>query len=196
MHHSFDESRLAKILTDATNQANDAEIQEAEKQNELSKERTQYFEKIALGSGATIAAIVSLAGSHPGRFQPSWILRSALLSLGAAMAAAMYRNWRYPYYVVSVMQGFKIAALQRREKAKRDFFLAVPANSIQDGKRIDGVAWAKGHVEVDQTLTDKILELKRSEKSARKQVKFSENTTLIFLGVAACFLIALVWKNL
>jgi hypothetical protein len=59
---------------------------------DISKEKTQYFEKIALASAGTIALVVSFVGSHAGRLQPPWLLRSALIVLVLAMITAMYRN--------------------------------------------------------------------------------------------------------
>ncbi len=98
----------------------DATRQQAEKQAELAKERTQYFEKIALGSGATIAAVVSFIGSQKSTLQPAWLFRSALIALVVTMVAAMYRNYKYPYYVMNVFQGFKLSKWQRQAKAKRE----------------------------------------------------------------------------
>jgi hypothetical protein len=65
-------------------------------------EKAQYFEKLAIGSGAAIAAMVSFLGGHTGRLQPAWIPRCSLVSLVIAMFAALYRNFRYPFYVTAV----------------------------------------------------------------------------------------------
>jgi hypothetical protein len=63
------------------------------------KERTQFFEKLAIGSGATIAALVSFLGANDKRvLHPHWILRSALVALVVAMFTAMLRNYVYLHW--------------------------------------------------------------------------------------------------
>jgi len=60
------------------------------------KERTQFFEKLAIGAGATIAALVSFLGANNKRvLHPEWILRCALVALVVAMFGAMLRNYIY-----------------------------------------------------------------------------------------------------
>jgi hypothetical protein len=68
---------------------------------EAATQRTSFFEKIAIGSGATIAALVSFLGTHAAGLHPHWVLRCSLVSLAIAMVSALYRNYMYPHYQVS-----------------------------------------------------------------------------------------------
>jgi hypothetical protein len=70
-------------------------------QLEAATQRTSFFEKIAIGSGATIAALVSFLGTHAAGLHPHWVLRCSLVSLAIAMVSALYRNYMYPHYQVS-----------------------------------------------------------------------------------------------
>ena len=94
MRNPADAERLKKLLESAYTNATDVGNQAAQAHADIAKEKTQYFEKIALGSGATIAAVVSFVGVHAGRLKPPFLLRSALVTLVAAMVSSMYRNWR------------------------------------------------------------------------------------------------------
>jgi hypothetical protein len=63
------------------------------------KERTQFFEKLAIGSGATIAALVSFLGANDKRvLHPHWILSCALVALVVAIFTAMFRNYMYLHW--------------------------------------------------------------------------------------------------
>jgi hypothetical protein len=66
----FESARL-KTLHDAANaNLNEALKTANQTQIDIAKERTQFFEKLAIGSGATIAAMVSFFGAHSQRLQP------------------------------------------------------------------------------------------------------------------------------
>src|SRR6266481_3639165 len=87
---------------------------------ELAKERTQYFEKLAIGSGATIAAIVSFLGVHAGKLHPVWIMQCSLISLVVAIVAALYRNFRYPHYILAVTNVSWINAKLYQQQRKKE----------------------------------------------------------------------------
>lgn len=59
-----EELRLKTRLEGAIKHAADINERALEVYAEVAKEKTHYFEKIALGSGATIALLVSFVGSH------------------------------------------------------------------------------------------------------------------------------------
>lgn len=50
---------------------------------DIGKEKTQFFEKIALASGGTIALVVSFVGAHAGRLQPPWFAAVGSRHLGS-----------------------------------------------------------------------------------------------------------------
>jgi hypothetical protein len=87
-------------------------------QADAAKDRTQYFEKLTIGCGAAIAAFVSFLGAtsdkHP--LHPKWMLPSTVALLTFAMFAALYRNFRYQNYLISV---FKKAYLKSGLVQKR-----------------------------------------------------------------------------
>src|SRR5260370_4021395 len=152
MRNPADAERLKKLLESAYTNATDVSNQAAQAHADIAKEKTQYFEKIALGSGATIAAVVSFIGSHNGSLKPPYLLRSALVTLIATMVGSMYRNWRYPYYIYGVWLINEGEAKRTREQRRADFFRAVPVNSIQTGMPIDGEEWAADHAKRDRIL--------------------------------------------
>ena len=170
--------RLKKLLESADTSATEIINQAAQAQTDIAKEKTQYFEKIALGSGATIAAVVSFIGSHSGRLKPPYLLRSALVTLIATMVGSMYRNWRYPYYINGVWLVNEYQATRRREQRRADFFEAVPVNSMQTGMPIDGAKWAADHEKTDRILEKKIKEFTEGRDNAWKAVSRAERITL------------------
>jgi len=196
MYDPTEAKRLEHLVNAATREASAAERQQHERQLELARDRTQYFEKIALGSGATIAAVVSFIGAHKDRLQPPWLFRAALVALVVAMFAAMYRNFRYPYYLMNVWQGFKLSKWEARERSKRNYFAAVPAHSLQDGKPIDGAEWARDFdSRIEPALKAKISEFARGEKATYRETQIAEALSLVAAVVGISFLVLLAWKN-
>jgi hypothetical protein len=65
---------------------------------DIAREKTQYFEKIALGSGGTIGLVASVVGLTCGSLAPRLATPFCSGWLALAMIAAVYRNWKYPFY--------------------------------------------------------------------------------------------------
>jgi hypothetical protein len=107
--------RLRRLLQSADQSVRDAEADYSETQLDLAKGKTQYFEKLAIGSGAAIAAIVSFLGVHAGKLQPVRIMQCSIISL----VAALYRNFRYPYYVLAVKNLSWIHAKRYQQQCKK-----------------------------------------------------------------------------
>jgi hypothetical protein len=161
---------------------------------DIGKEKTQYFEKIALAAGGTIALVVSFVGAHAGKLNPPWLLRSALILLVLAMVAAMYRNWKYPFYQIAVYGRQYAAAQLERERSKRDLIVAIP--SIDHTGRPNDVQAIRAQFVLDEkVLNDKIDECKRQEHSAFEQTKWLERAALVLIVVSMGMLIALAWRN-
>src|SRR5208282_3981725 len=100
--------RLNNLFQNAIKRANETEDRSTQASVDIAKEKTQYFEKIALANAATIALVVSFVGaahsgadSHSGRLQPACMLCWALVALLLAMISAMLRNWLNPSYVIA-----------------------------------------------------------------------------------------------
>ena len=172
-----------------------AAAQYNEKQIELAKERTQYFEKLALGSGATIAAVVSFIGTHLGRLRPPLLLRSTLVILVVAMLAAMARNWFYPRYVLATFLREYDEALLEREKTRAGYFSAGPALSLQDGKPIDVQGWLAHHEQIKPILNLKISQFEAESEHWLKLIKVLELICLGASGLAIASLVLLAWIN-
>lgn len=192
--HAIDLARLQHLLKSAQENVRDAEKQSSETQLDLSKERTQFFEKLAIGCGATIAAIVSFVGTHAGKLHPVWIFRCALISLAIGLVSAMYRNFRYPYYVLAARHRILTEAMQYQQRCKNDLF-QVDRNAIgiQTGKPIDLRQWTVDFSQSDAGLVELIKEQKQREQGIYSQVQRAEQLCLMFIGVA---MIALVWLAL
>jgi hypothetical protein len=88
----------------------------------LGKEKTQFFEKLALGSGATIAALVSFLGARKDALSPRWLLRSSIVSLALVILLSLYRNWRYQFYALRSSRREYFAALQREQRTRDEMF--------------------------------------------------------------------------
>jgi hypothetical protein len=162
---------------------------------EVAKEKTQYFEKIALASGGTIALVVSFVGSHAGRLQPVWLLRSALVVLVLAMIAAMYRNWKYPYYLTASYSKQHYIALRDQEKCRLDYLEAIRPNVIQEGGPIDINKTRAEFSKADKVFETKIAELEKEEKSVFNLVGWVERAALFLVVTGMGMLIALAWRN-
>jgi hypothetical protein len=125
-----EQQRLEIRSNNAIKFANDMEMRALQASEDIAKEKTQYFEKIALANAGTIALVVSFVGAHSSKLQPPWLLRSALVTLFAAMISAMYRNWKYPYYLTAVHTTQALIAMRDREQCRLELFRAGPALSL------------------------------------------------------------------
>jgi hypothetical protein len=158
------------------------------------RERTQYFEKLAIGSGAAIAAIVSFVGTHAGKLHPAWILRCSLVALVVAMIAALYRNLRYPTYVLATYNKLWIEASRHQQQCKNDVFLADRnVRSLQSGGPIDLQDCTAGFKESDAKLETLIIERTERENRLLKEFRAAEYVCISFVCVA---MVSLVWLAL
>lgn len=191
----IEKARLETLLDRAQKHATFVGEESWKRTLSIATELTQYYEKIALGSGATIAAMVSFIGTHSGKLNPPYLLRSSLVTLVMAMVAAMYRNWRYPKYVQVNYQVQQYKALLDRDKCKRDLFVAVPAIALQDGKPIDTVQFATQFSETETHMQKTINNFKKMERRIQKEVSVVGNGSLILALTGVGQLIALAWYN-
>jgi hypothetical protein len=82
--------------------------------------REKFFDRLALGSGAAITAIVSFLGAHSAGLHPEWALRCSLIALALTMCAALYRNLLYPRYRLHASAHNWLVALRRAERVEAD----------------------------------------------------------------------------
>jgi hypothetical protein len=191
----FDRKRLEALLDSASKHAREMNQRAVQVSLDIGKEKTQYFEKIAIAAGGTIALIVSFVGAHTGRLQPPWLLRAALIALVLAMIAAMYRNWKYPHYLLAAYARQEFVAKLDRERCRRDCIVAIPSLAIEDGKPIDVPEYLKTFAQDEKTLLGNISKTQKQEDSAFNMVKYVEGLTLLLMVTGFAMLIALAWKN-
>jgi len=195
MTNSLEQERLKTRLESAAKHATDMNLRAVQVSIEIGKEKTQYFEKLALAAGGTIALVVSFVGAHSGRLQPTWLLRSALITLVLAMIAAVYRNWKFPFYMLAVHSRQQYVAQLERERCRRDYIVAFPAVAMESGKMIDAQAYLKDFAEDERTLNNNISDTGKQETSAFKIVKIVDGVALFLMVTGMALLIALARKN-
>ncbi len=188
-------ARLETLVNQSANHADKVEDELWKTSIRIAQERSAFFEKVALGCGATIAAVVSFLGAHAGKLTPPYLLRASLVTLVLSVLAAMYRNWRYPNYVLANYQTQRYEALLKRERCRRDLFSAVPSVSIQDGKPINAASFAQYVEELEGSFTKSIANFKRREGRINREVAWVGNLSLLLAVAGICQLIALAWIN-
>jgi hypothetical protein len=178
-----------------------AELQTAVKryngtQVETSTESTQFFEKLAIGSGATIAALVSFFGAQHATLHPHWILRIALASLAVVLGAALYRNFRYPYYKLAVNHRLWLEAY-REERKHRNNYYQYETNAIDNdtGQPFDLAAWTKGFNRKNDEITSSIQFQRDEEDHWWWQCKWAGHLCLIAVASAFLALVVLAFCN-
>jgi hypothetical protein len=145
-------------------------------------QRTQFFEKLAIGSGATIAALVSFLGTQHSSLHPHWILRCSLVSLAVALVAALYRNFRYPNYILAVDKRLWMAASKLTQERKNDVLQAQdmrrPIYGLQTGRPIDLDDWTPKFNKSDSGLKGLIDKELRREKRLMREWRTAEKICL------------------
>ena len=163
---------------------------------DIGKEKTQYFEKLSLAAGGTIALVVSFVGSHAGRLQPPWLLRSALVALVLAMFSGMYRNWKFPFYLLATAAREDTLAKQNRDKCGHDYCVRFPSAGIDSGGKPLDLEKYQRDFDADTKIYEGLLaKCKKQEDSAFKAVMVVEYATLFLLATGMGLLVALAWKN-
>lgn len=195
MRADYEEAARLRLLLQHADQSLDEAIKSLNQaQLDGAKERTQYFEKLAIGSGAAIAAIVSFLGTHAEKLQPVWILRCALIALVVAMIAALYRNLRYPYYFLAVRNRLWIEASRHQQQRRNDVFQVDRSIvSLQSGTPIDLQDWTSGFKTSDARLEVLVQERTEDENRLLNEFKSAEYVCLSFICIA---MVSLVWLAL
>lgn len=176
--------------------ANEANLRTVQVQHDVAKEKTQYFEKIAITAGGTIAVVVSFMGAHPGKLSPPWVLRSALVTLVLTMIAAMARNWRYPFYIIASYVRQYVEAISEREESKLK--LIVSGAPPLEGETLEPFDMKKYREDYDKgklSRDKQIADCKRAENRAYWQTAALEYISLILIIAGMSMLVVLAWKN-
>jgi hypothetical protein len=156
--------------------------------------RTAYFDRLTIGAGAVIAAIVSLLGGHASTLHPEWLLRCSLVSLTLAMLAGLYRSYRYPGYILQVHKIVWAEAARHHQKIKGENILAndLPID-VHTGKPIDKEKLSKEYGIADAELDIEIKNDIKKRERLLKEWQTAEAACLFAVGVA---MVSLVWLAL
>jgi hypothetical protein len=195
MRDPHERKRLQILWERARRKVTAIDEQVADKSVEMNRERIEYFEKIALGCGATIALVVSFVGAHAERLHPAWLLRSSLVVLALAMICAMYRNWRYPYYVLAALYKRLDKAMLEEAECKRNVTVSTDALSLQSGRPFDVAQVEQEFLRAKSALAAKISEFEGQERRVSIELRCIEPLTLILAILGLGLLIWLAWLN-
>jgi hypothetical protein len=166
-------------------------------QVDTAKDRTQYFEKLTIGCGAAIAALVSFLGAtsdkHP--LQPKWLLHYTLLALVLAMFAALWRNWRYQNYLLMMAKKVWGQSQYEEQQRRNEFFQVATVSGWQTGKRINLDEWNPQFQTMQAGLEKKLAKLARQEKLHLKEIAVAGNSCLVSIFLAMVALVVIAFKN-
>ena len=138
---------------------------------DVGKEKTQFFEKIAITNGGIIALIVGFVGLRAGRLQPPWLLRSALATFVLSLVGATYRNWRFPFYLYANYARQQFDAKLKVTYAERACFSSGPIAPInEDGAAINLDDSNKRLAEEEKFFKAQIDQCQRIENRSFKTV--------------------------
>jgi hypothetical protein len=163
---------------------------------DIGKEKTQFFEKIALTSGGTIALVVSFVGAHAGRLQPPWLLRSALVTLVLSMIGATYRNWRFQFYLHANYVGQYLDAKMKATNGERDCVRSGAVILVDEaGASISIEDSNKRLTEEEKGWQKQLDKFKRQENRSVLVVQITEYATLGLFLLGMVMLVELAWRN-
>jgi hypothetical protein len=111
------------------------------------------------------------------------------------MVAAMYRNWKYPFYLMALYGRKYAEAMLERERSKRDLVVSAPSIDADTGRLRDVQAYLTQFAQDETALNAKIAECQSQEKSAFTRTKCVEPVVLTLIVVGMGMLIVLAWMN-
>jgi hypothetical protein len=163
------------------------------------KEEAQYFEKLTIGTGAAIAAMVSYLGTHTTLY-PKWILRCSLVSLMIAMLAALYRTWSYPKYVIATKWRRRTEAEADEQRCRHaeyevEFGTVLDEDLLTAGAPVNLETRRKNFAKADAELTATATKQIKKQKRLWTRIKFSEKLCFVALGTAMASLVWLAIRN-
>ncbi len=188
--------RLRLLLDAANRQKRDVESVRNDSQVESAKGRVDFYDRLTIGSGATIAALVSFLGTHSEKLQPRWILRSALISLVLTMLASLFRNYRYPNYVLQIHKISWINCCRYEQQCRLNLIRAEPGTvSIRTGQPIDSDTVTESIGKSDQEIEALLKECLEASEHLRKQWTYAQFASIGFAALAMIFLVWLAIAN-
>ena len=188
--------RVRLLLDGADKQLQKVDADREQSQIESAKGRVGFYDKLTIGSGATIGALVSFLGAHSTKLQPTWILRGALIFLILTMAASLFRNYRYPNYVLQIHKISAIRCCRYQQQCRLNCLKADPtALSIQTGLPIDLPKTLKEFEKSDKELETISAENEKVGERLRKQWTYAQSLSISFATLAMVFLVWLAIAN-
>jgi hypothetical protein len=186
--------RLNVLMDDAEDRLNKAISEFNQSQIDAANGRTLYFERLTIGAGAVIAAIISFLGVHASTLHPEWSLRCSLVSLTVAILAGLYRSYRYPYYIMQVRKVIYNEAASHHQKIQCEHIMAsrVPSD-INTGKLIDKDKLSEDFRTRDAQL-DTITNI--DNKKCEHLLKECNSAEVVCVASIAVAMVSLVWLAL
>jgi hypothetical protein len=186
--------RLKILFGNASESLNKAIAEINQSQIDVANGRTAYFDRLTIGTGAVIAAIVSFLGGHASTLHPEWLLRCSLVSLTLALLAGLYRSFRYPYYIMQVRRVVWIEAARYEQKIRGELIVASgPTVAIRTGNLINKTKileeFGSSDVELDTVIKDNI-------KKRELLLKECHSAEAVCLAAIAIAMFSLVWLAL
>ena len=124
------------------------------------------------------------------------LLRSALVVLVLSMVGAMYRNWRFPFYLFAVYGRQYMEAKQQKMYREREYVSAFPElGRNPDGTPVDLAGFNRQCAEDETAFITQIKKCKDQETSSFTTVKRVEYATLALIVAGMAMLIGLAWCN-
>lgn len=191
------EAARLKVLEDNASARLDKTIVDLnQSQIDVANGRTAYFERLTIGAGAVITAIVSFLANHAAGLHPEWLLRCSLVSLVMVIVAGLYRSFRYPYYIMQARKAAWIEAALDHQRKKFAHILAVknPVN-VHTGQFIN-----KTTVALDQknSLAEEEATVKRQDAMRDRLLRechVAEVVCMAAVGIAMISLVCLALFN-
>lgn len=185
------EDWLKQRLGDAEDELSKAIRAYNKTQVDTSKDRTQYFEKLTIGCGAAIAALVSFLGAtsdkHP--LHPKWLLHYTLFALVVAIYAALHRNYRYQDYLLMTAKKAWWESEREEQQRRNDLNQEAHTYGWQISKQIKIDEWNVTFLKLQSELEKKLVKLQKVEKRRWREINAMEN---ICIGTALFAMVALV----
>jgi hypothetical protein len=194
--NQFEIQRLRSLYDEAAQDYSKKANQLNEYSIVAANDRVSFFEKVAIGAGACIAAIVSFLGAKTHPLEPRWVLRASLISLASALFAALLRNYLYPFYLFAARQVQFSKAYREREKRKALCVKAMPVNLNWDtGEQIDPKTFLIDWEQDDKQSASAIETFQKREARYFRGWKWSEVACLGAVVASSVWLVLLVWWN-
>jgi hypothetical protein len=128
--------------------------------------------------------------------QPPWILRGALISLVLTIVAGLFRNYRYPNYVLQIHKISWIRCSRYQQQCRLNCLKADPtAISIQTGQPIDLSKTIKEFEKSDKDLEAVLKDNEKTGERLRKEWPYAQSLSIAFALLAMIFLVWLAIVN-